>query len=125
MRECFRILKDSGLLYILTIDEDSLMPRLAHAVYACTGGKLDKPVKLVHPVHHLTHFSEATITQMLRNSGFEIVGLRRSEIPLATLRWRGGTRIIIGALYVLARLLHMQYEIGLIATKRAQPERFG
>jgi 2-polyprenyl-3-methyl-5-hydroxy-6-metoxy-1,4-benzoquinol methylase len=118
--ESFKILKDDGLVFIQTVDEDSLMPRIAHLMYRLSGGKLKKPVRLVHPIHHVTHFSKSTLVQMLERSGFEVVYLRKSEIPLQSLRWGRGTKIIIGVMYAFAKLLNMQYEIKVLARKREQ-----
>jgi 2-polyprenyl-3-methyl-5-hydroxy-6-metoxy-1,4-benzoquinol methylase len=117
LEESLRILKDKGLIFILTIDEDSLIPRLAHLMYKCSGGKLKKPVKLVHPVHHVTHFSKSTLVRMLEMSGFEVIHLKKSEIPLQSLRWGWVTKTIIGIMYTLAKLLNMQYEIRVLAEK--------
>jgi len=117
LEECLRILKDNGLLFILTVDENSLIPRLADILYKITGGKLKKPIKLVHPIHHITHFSKQTLTQMLRETGFEIIYLGKSEIPLQNLRWNWGTKMLIGVMYFFAKLFNMQYEIKLLAKK--------
>lgn len=117
LEESFRILKDDGLLAILTVDEDSLIPRLAHLIYKCSFGKLSKPVKLVHPIHHITHFSRQTLTHMLKLAGFEIRHLSKNEIPLQSLRWGWRTKIIIGMMYALAKLFNMQYEVKVLAAK--------
>jgi len=117
LQECQRILKDDGLLFIVTVDEDSLIPRIADMLYRTTGKKLKKPVKLVHPIHHITHFSKLTITQMLHNTGFKVVYLSKSEIPLKSLRWNWGIKIVIGTMYFFARLFRIQYEVKLLANK--------
>lgn len=117
LQECLRILKGDGLLFIVTVDEDSFIPRVADILYRITGKKLKKPIKLVHPIHHITHFSKLTLKQMLRNTGFEIVYLGKGEIPLQNLRWNWGTKILIGIMYFFARLLNMQYEVKLLVKK--------
>lgn len=117
LKESFRVLKKDGLIFILTIDEDSLIPKLAHVMYKWSSGKLKKPVKLVHPIHHATHFSKSTLVRMLETSGFEVIHLEKGEIPLQSLRWGWETKIIIGIMYTLAKLLNMQYEVRLLAKK--------
>jgi 2-polyprenyl-3-methyl-5-hydroxy-6-metoxy-1,4-benzoquinol methylase len=117
LQECRRILKDDGLLYLVTIDEDSLMPKLAHYMYRLSGGLIKRPVALVHPIHHVTHFSKKTLLYTMEKSGYKINWMGRGEVPLSTLRWKGIVKAGIWFIYFLAKLLNKQYEVSILASK--------
>jgi 2-polyprenyl-3-methyl-5-hydroxy-6-metoxy-1,4-benzoquinol methylase len=117
LEECRRILKDDGLLYLVTIDEDSLMPALGNFMYKISGGWLKKPVKLLHPIHHVTHFSKKTLLRTMEICGYKVVSLGRGEVPLSSLRWGWITKSVIGTMYFFSGIFNKQYEIRVLAGK--------
>lgn len=117
LEECYRILKYDGLLYLVTIDEDSLMPRLAYLVYKLSGGILKKPVSLLHPIHHVIHFSKKTLLRAMETCGFKVIYLGKGEVPLQSLRWGWITKTVVGIMYFFSGLFNMQYEIRILVCK--------
>jgi len=117
LRKINELLKDDGIIFILTINEDSLIVNLADWVYKLSFGIIKKPVALVHPVHHATHFSEATLTKMLNKNGFNPILRKKSEIPLQNVEGGIMTKAIVGLIYMMAKLLGKQYDITMIAKK--------
>ena len=57
LRELARLLAPGGRLYIQTIHEDSILPRLGRLVYRLSGGRLSYPARRTHEAHHLVFFS--------------------------------------------------------------------
>jgi 2-polyprenyl-3-methyl-5-hydroxy-6-metoxy-1,4-benzoquinol methylase len=121
--ECSRVLKDDGLLYLVTIDEDSLMPSLAKLIYKSSRGAIKKPVALLHPVHHVSHFSKTTLLRALETSGFSVIQITKGEVPLQSLRWGSLTRSIIAIMYFFSKLTNRQYEIRVLAEKNTIKNR--
>lgn len=112
------LLKQGGFLYILTVNENSLMTKLADLIYKVSRGKISKPVELLHPVHHIHHFSKKTLKKTLKNNGFEIVYTKKSEMPAENIEGSKITKTIARVMYVFSTLLHWQHEISVLAIKK-------
>lgn len=117
IREVKRILKDDGLIFILTINEDGLLCKLAHLTYAASFGKIKFFVKKLHPVHHLFHFSKKTIKKLLEKNNFSVLSEKGSDIPAENINEGKTMLTLIKTIYAFAKPLNMQYEISLLAKK--------
>ena len=123
LKEAHKILKDDGLLYLLTINENSLMTKLADLIYKFSFGFLSKPVELLHPIHHIHHFSKKILKEILNKNGFKIIFTKKSEMPIENIE--GGLLIKTTArvLYVFSNLFNWQHEIAILAKKNNYLEK--
>src|SRR3989344_1240217 len=114
LTEIRRILKDDGVLFIHTINEDSLMSKLAHLIYIISFKKVKFFVKLIHPIHHNFHFSEKTLKDILLNNRFLDIYKKKSELPINNIEEGRFIKFIAMVLYFFSYLLNKQHEISLI-----------
>ncbi len=69
VKEASKILKKHGIIFISTINEESLLNNVADLIYKLSFGLIKKPVELLHPHQHLTHFSEKDLRKVLVKNG--------------------------------------------------------
>jgi 2-polyprenyl-3-methyl-5-hydroxy-6-metoxy-1,4-benzoquinol methylase len=117
-----RILKPGGILVVLTVNEDGFIPQMSLFLHRLSGGKMTRPVELIHPIHHLNHFSRRQLSDLLGKKGFDVLAERPIELPLAAIEGGPAKKAVIAALYVVSWLLTKQWCIIDIARKRADAE---
>lgn len=97
----------------------------AKALFRLSLGRIKCPLFLTYGIHHLQYFSEDSITSFLKQHGFDVLVVRRSETSLAALSKKGsGMKAIIynlslRSMFIFARLLGKQNKLVLIAQKAA------
>jgi len=112
-----KIIKKDGLLFILTINEDSLINRIAHFIYKLSFGIIKYPIVKLHPIHHLHHFSKKTIKNLLNKHGFKSIQTNMYELPLKSIEINFFMKIPLFFIYFLQKLLNKQWEIEILAKK--------
>jgi len=117
IKETNKIIKNNGLLYILTINEDSLMVKLADFIYFISFKKIKWPLELSHPIHHIHHFSEKTLIMLLEKHGFRILWKKKSEMPIENIKTGYVDKLINIFLSSLSYLFNQQHEISILAQK--------
>lgn len=111
------LLKDDGILFILTTNDDCFMCKTADKIYRWSFGLVSKPAELVHPIHHITHFSKKTLLSMLHKVGLRPVYIAGSEIPLDNVEGSFLTKTMAAAVYSLAWVFNSPFEIKTIVRK--------
>jgi len=117
LSETRRILKNDGILFIHTINEDSLMSKLAHWIYTLSLKQIKFPAKLIHPIHHNFHYSEKTLKEFLKKYKFKVIYQEKSEMPAENIEQSTLIRLAAKMLYIFSEILNQQHEIKLIAKK--------
>ena len=110
-----KIMKKDGILFILTINDSSLMGKLADLFYKL---KIKKFAELVHPIHHNYHFTKKVLIDILNKNGFEIVETKKSEMTIENIRQGLLVKSMAAILYCFSNLLNYQHEITIIARKK-------
>jgi 2-polyprenyl-3-methyl-5-hydroxy-6-metoxy-1,4-benzoquinol methylase len=94
--ECLRalrgVLAPRGAIYLQTIHEESLLPRLGRLVYRLSRGRLARPALRTHEAHHLVFFTREGLARAAERAGlrirelwFDRLARRRMDAPaLAT-----------------------------------------
>jgi len=118
LREVHRILKDDGIIFILTINDSSLMGWIAEAAYLGSFKQVSQFTRMIHPIHHNYHFKEKHLQAYLDKNGFTISWKEKSEMPIANIE--GGTvvKAMARTLYFFSDLSNLQHEIRVIARKQ-------
>jgi len=105
------ILKPKGILVIETGDIESLMARYRKNKW-----------RLINPEIHLTYFSKMKLTQLLENSGFKILEIKRlgHQRTLAQIIFRtmGTTKLILPFMYNITTNINLYDTIFVIAQKK-------
>jgi 2-polyprenyl-3-methyl-5-hydroxy-6-metoxy-1,4-benzoquinol methylase len=65
-------LAPGGSLFLQTIHEESVVPRLGRAVYAVSAGRLRGPARRTHEAHHLVFFSRRSLGRLADAAGLRI-----------------------------------------------------
>ncbi len=117
LKKARELLKDDGIIVIQTTNDDSFMCKAADAIYKITGGLISKPSELVHPIHHITHFSRKTLLNMIKNVGLKPVHIETSEIPLDNVEGSSVLKAAVAVVYAIAWALNSPFEIKVIAKK--------
>jgi 2-polyprenyl-3-methyl-5-hydroxy-6-metoxy-1,4-benzoquinol methylase len=115
LKEANRILKPNGVVFILTTNEQSLMCWLADFLYKI---KIRFFAKLVHPIHHNYHFSEKTLTLLLKKTKFNVIHKEKDEMPVENIEGSPLVRFMARILYLFSKMTKTQHEIMVIARKK-------
>ena len=118
LKEVNRILKDDGIIYLLTINDASLMGYLSKWIYYLSFKKINFFVKLIHPIHHNYHFEEKHLMKYLDNAGFKVIWKKKSEMPVSTIEQGAFVKSLARILYFFSENLNWQHEIKIIARKK-------
>ncbi len=81
---------------------------------------ISKPMESIHPIHHLSHFSPDQLNWLLERQGFELLSLRRCDVPLSLIEGGPAKKAVLACLYAASRLLSMQWEVIVVARKKAE-----
>jgi len=65
-------LSESGVIYLQTINEHSLMPALGRLAYRFSGGLLRYPARRTHEAHHLVFFTRKGLESMAAEAGLRV-----------------------------------------------------
>jgi SAM-dependent methyltransferase len=87
LSEINRILAPGGILFVFTINQESLLNRVGHTLYRASLGRWKHLMTLFYDIHHNFFFSPDTIRAILRRAGnLEVVDI---EFGAANVRrWR-------------------------------------
>ena len=117
LKRANQILKKDGLLFILTIDEDGFMPKLADIIYRISFGLISWPVKKLHPIHHCFHFSNKTLASLLKRTNFSIIYVDHGEIPIENIEGGLFIKTVLRVVYFITKKFGGEYEVKLLAKK--------
>lgn len=116
--EVRRILKKDGILFISTINEDSLLNKFADFIYKTSLGLIKKPVELLHPHQHLTHFSEKDLIGLLKKAGFEVLKTKKLDLPVENFQGGLVKDYVLRIFYFFQEILNKQYIVWVVARKK-------
>jgi 2-polyprenyl-3-methyl-5-hydroxy-6-metoxy-1,4-benzoquinol methylase len=75
-------LAPDGLLFVQTIHEASLLPRLGRLSYSLTGGRFRAGIRRTHDAHHLVFFTRAGLGQLAAGAGLGVQSLWFDRLAL-------------------------------------------
>jgi 2-polyprenyl-3-methyl-5-hydroxy-6-metoxy-1,4-benzoquinol methylase len=117
LKEARKLLKNDGVLFILTINDSSLMGWLAEGMYLGSFKTFPTFTRMIHPVHHNYHFKESHLRRYLKESGYQVVWKEKSEMPIETIEGGPLVKGLAHTLYFFSKGLHLEREIRLIVKK--------
>jgi 2-polyprenyl-3-methyl-5-hydroxy-6-metoxy-1,4-benzoquinol methylase len=87
LREIDRILAPGGILFVFTINQESLLNAVGHGLYRLTGKRWKHLMALFYDIHHNFFFSPRTIRELVRRVGdLDVVDIRFGAANVR--RWR-------------------------------------
>jgi 2-polyprenyl-3-methyl-5-hydroxy-6-metoxy-1,4-benzoquinol methylase len=86
LTEIRRIMAPGGILFVFTINQESLLTAVGHLLYKLSLKRWKHLMALFYDVHHNFFFSPRTITSFLKRSGFEVADIQFGAANVR--RWR-------------------------------------
>ena len=117
LSEVRRLLKDDGIIFVLTVNDSGLMGWLAEGIYLGSFKTIPFFTRLIHPVHHNYHFTEKHLRRYLEKAGFSLVWKQRSEMPITNIEGGALMKTAARVLYLFSGALEIQHEIRVLAKK--------
>ncbi|MSR86234.1 class I SAM-dependent methyltransferase [Candidatus Woesearchaeota archaeon] len=118
LAEVHRVLKDDGIIFVLTVNDSSLMGWGAEAAYLGTLKTIPTFTRMIHPIHHNYHFKEKHLQRYLEKNGFSLSWKEKSEMPVQNIEGNTLVKVMAQTLYFFSNLTHLQHELRIIATKK-------
>jgi 2-polyprenyl-3-methyl-5-hydroxy-6-metoxy-1,4-benzoquinol methylase len=118
LQEIRRILKDDGIVFMNTPNEEAFMRVLAWKMYCVTRGKFQYPVRKLYHRFHLYYFTAKTLRSLLEENGFHIAELRQKRIPIVKARGNLIEKMLVQACSLVDRAFGREYELLAIARKK-------
>lgn len=115
--ESGRLLKSGGYLLLNTPNEEGLLRVLARALYEGSFETFQYPVRKLYHIYHLYYFTEAVLRNVLEQSGFRILRLKKKPIAAVKARGTWWEKAIVKALAPLEILVGREYELFVLAQK--------
>lgn len=86
LAEINRIMAPGGILFVFTINQESLLTAVGHLLYQLSFKRWKHLMALFYDIHHNFFFSPRTITRFLKRSGFEVEDIQFGAANVR--RWR-------------------------------------
>jgi 2-polyprenyl-3-methyl-5-hydroxy-6-metoxy-1,4-benzoquinol methylase len=125
--EAERILKPTGLLLILTPDENSLIKYLTNMSYRITLGHFRLPVSVIYDEHHLFYFNLRSLDYALKNAGLRLTTRMKESTALDRIlgpdsdHWLKKKKLMTAAirfLFSLSKVFGLQNKLLVIVQKK-------
>lgn len=114
---CRELLKPGGVLLIAIPYDPNIISSLARFFYGASFGKIQGPALKWYVVEHTSYFSRKGLTGLLARSGFSLLRSWKTETDLARYRFEASTRLILAALFFLARIFGLKNRMIAIARR--------
>lgn len=117
LKNVWKLLKDDGILFLLTINDASLMGWIANGMYRLSLKQVNYFTKVIHPIHHNFHFAENHLLQYLGNNGFSVVWKEKREMPVSNIEGGPVLKTMARVLYLFSRATNTEHEILVLGRK--------
>jgi 2-polyprenyl-3-methyl-5-hydroxy-6-metoxy-1,4-benzoquinol methylase len=116
-----RLLKPGGLLFIATVDSQSLLYRMTPLIWhlASMSRQAGYVLRRIYCYQHNWYFNRRVLNSVVQQSGFEVVDHRGYEFPLTRLRESPVILLGLRAIYGMQAILGANTEQWLLASPSA------
>lgn len=121
LQTIFRCLAPGGVAALSTPNQRSILDVVAGALYRLTGGLLTSPLEKFYIEQHFLYFTEATLAQAFDRAGLAVVEIRRELTDLRRLTLSPVTRLLLRALFGVARATGLENRIFAVARAASSP----
>jgi len=118
LKECRRLLKDSGSLVIRTINENTLFNGIAIVLWKLSFNRFDYFLCRMHEPLHVLYFTRSNLQQLLKKNGFNVVSSKYHDLPARRVSQGFFLTLSVFGINFLQKLFGCQYEQILICSKK-------
>ena len=112
------VLAPGGVIGISTPNQRSILDVVAGLLYRATGGLITRPLEKFYIEQHFLYFSPDTLCLALDRAGLAPVRLERELTELRRLSLSRAERLLLEALFLVARLVGLENRLFAIARAR-------
>ena len=109
------LVRPRGALMLVLPNDRNLTRMAAMTAYRLSLGAWSYPASRVHQIYHVTYFTPATITRLLKSPGFEIIGITPDETVRGLINESALMKAGVGTLFAVSRLLGLQNKMVVLA----------
>ena len=80
------LLRPGGVLFLFTPNENARPRIIAKACYRLTAHAVSRPLEVLYYAHHLSYFTRASLSRLLLDAGFDIMGVQMLSYDRSRLR---------------------------------------
>jgi 2-polyprenyl-3-methyl-5-hydroxy-6-metoxy-1,4-benzoquinol methylase len=99
------LLRPGGVLLLLTPNEHALVREVARLLHRLSGGRLDRPMRLLYYPEHVSYFTRQSLLRLVAAAGLELLRHRTRNQELSRLQLGPAERWQTRGLFLLAHLL--------------------
>jgi 2-polyprenyl-3-methyl-5-hydroxy-6-metoxy-1,4-benzoquinol methylase len=114
-----RTLAPGGVVGLSTPNQESVLDVVAGALYRASRGRITKPLEKFYIDQHFLYFTPATLTAALERAGLEVRALGRELTDLRRLTLSLPKRVLLRALFRVARWTGLENRLFAVAGARA------
>ena len=118
VKKAWEMLEPGGLLVLATPNIAGLLNQLAEGFYFLSMGKIKSAIKQLYIFEHVGYYTPKTLTQLVLMEGFELKKIFLTETDLERYKFSPLLRFCLRIFFFIARLLHLQNRMILIAQKK-------
>ena len=104
-----------------TPNQRSILDVVAGALYRLSRGRLTSPLEKFYIEQHFLYFKEETLAQALGRAGLAVVEARRELTDLRRLTLSPSTRLLLRALFGVARATGLENRLFVVARAAGSP----
>jgi 2-polyprenyl-3-methyl-5-hydroxy-6-metoxy-1,4-benzoquinol methylase len=97
-----RLLKPGGIVFMLTPNDGALLRRVARFAYRASIRTVEKPMRRLYYVHHLSYFTAASLNTLLDRAGFEGICVETRNQELSRLMLTRIERAVVRTIFSLS-----------------------
>ncbi|MEN8183231.1 MAG: class I SAM-dependent methyltransferase [Myxococcota bacterium] len=118
LRAMRRHLAPGGVVGLSTPNQESLVERVASALYHATGGWLTAPLEKLYFDQHFLYFTPATLRSALTRAGLGVLELEQEATDLERLNLSAAMRVGLQALFRVSRWVGLENRLFVLARPR-------
>ncbi len=108
-------LAPGGIVALSTPNQRNIIDLVASCLYRLTGGGMRWPLEKFYIEQHFVYFTPRTLADVLGKSGLSVVTMRRELTDLRRLTLTPTMRLVLKALFVVARVASLENRMFVIA----------
>jgi len=117
LKEVHRILKDDGLLFLETINVDTLINRIGDIIYKASFRKIEYPIRMLYGPHHIYYFTPFTLKRFLEKFKFNILEMHQDEYKINKIGVSWPIQMALSIIYLFQKIVKKQTVILVLAEK--------